>query len=130
MGVLAHVRSAFALSNGTYGSPRMVRELRDGGLAIGRRRTARLMYENGMNARQKRRFKRTTDSMHALDALRRAVALRRPPAGLVHHADRGSQYCPADYQAALKKHGIQISMSGRGIRSVHRLIASLFPWTC
>jgi putative transposase len=26
--LLAHVRSAFALSNGTYGSPRMTRELR------------------------------------------------------------------------------------------------------
>jgi hypothetical protein len=65
MVLLAHVRSAFALSNGTYGSPRMTRELRDSGLAIGRRRTARLMRENGFTARQKRRFKRTTDSQHA-----------------------------------------------------------------
>ena len=65
MVMLAHVRSAFALSNGTYGSPRMTRELRDSGLAIGRRRTARLMHENGFKARQKRRFKRTTDSQHA-----------------------------------------------------------------
>ena len=30
--LLAHVRSAFALSNGTYGSPRMTRELQDPGL--------------------------------------------------------------------------------------------------
>ncbi|WP_244487492.1 IS3 family transposase, partial [Aureimonas sp. Leaf460] len=36
--LLAHVRSAFALSNETYGSPRMVHELRDNGLGIGRRR--------------------------------------------------------------------------------------------
>ena len=43
MVLLAHVRLAFALSNGTYGSPRMTRELRDQGLAVGRRRTARLM---------------------------------------------------------------------------------------
>jgi putative transposase len=34
--LLAHVRSAFALTNGTYGSPRMTRELQDGGLTIGR----------------------------------------------------------------------------------------------
>ena len=61
MVLLAHLRSAFALSNGTYGSPRMTRELRDGG----RRRIARLMRENGLRARQKRRFKRTTDSHHA-----------------------------------------------------------------
>src|SRR4029450_13582674 len=63
--LLAHVRSAFALSNGTYGSPRMTRELQDRGLAVGRRRTARLMRENGLKARQKRRFKQTTDSHHA-----------------------------------------------------------------
>ena len=64
MVLLAHVRSAFTLSNGTYGSPRMMRELRDSGLTVGRRRTARLMRENGLRARQKRRFKRTTDSQH------------------------------------------------------------------
>jgi hypothetical protein len=52
MVLLAHVRSAFALSNGTYGSPRMVQELRDNGLAVGRRRTARLMRENGLEGRQ------------------------------------------------------------------------------
>ena len=59
---LAHIRTAFELSNRTYGSPRMHRELVDEGLPIGRRRTARLMRENGLAARQKRRFKRTTDS--------------------------------------------------------------------
>jgi len=57
MVMLAHVRSAFALSNGTYGSPRMTRELQDDGFAIGRRRTARLMRENGLHGRQKRRSK-------------------------------------------------------------------------
>ncbi len=46
--LLAHVRAAFALSNGTYCSPRMTRELRDSGLTVGRRRTARLMRENGL----------------------------------------------------------------------------------
>ncbi len=65
MVLLAHVRAAFALSNGTNGSPRMTPELRDSGLAVGRRRTARLMRQNGLRARQKRRFKRTTDSRHA-----------------------------------------------------------------
>jgi putative transposase len=33
MVLLAYVRSAFALSHGTYGSPRMTRELQDSGLA-------------------------------------------------------------------------------------------------
>ena len=62
--LLAHIRSAFTLSNKTYGSPRMTRELQDEGLKVGRRRTARLMRENGLKARPKRRFKRTTDSHH------------------------------------------------------------------
>ena len=34
--LLAHARSAFAMSNGTYGSPRMTRELQDNGFAVGR----------------------------------------------------------------------------------------------
>jgi putative transposase len=62
---LAHIRTAFALSNGTYGSPRMHRDLVDVGHEIGRHRTACLMRENRLIARQKRRFKRTTDSEHA-----------------------------------------------------------------
>jgi putative transposase len=62
---LAHIRSTFARFNGTYGSPRATRELQDQGLSVGRRGTARLMRENGLKARQKRRFKRTTDRQHA-----------------------------------------------------------------
>ncbi|MDE5186576.1 integrase core domain-containing protein, partial [Phaeobacter gallaeciensis] len=30
------------------------------------------------------------------------------------HSDRGSQYCSVDYQAALRKRGILISMSSKG----------------
>lgn len=65
MVMLAHVSSADALSHETYGSPRMTRELQDRGFAIGRRRTPRLMRENGLRAPQKRRFKRTTDVEHS-----------------------------------------------------------------
>ena len=184
MVMLAHVRSAFALSNGTYGSPRMTRELQYDGFAIGRRRTARMMRENGLRGRQKRRFKRTTDSEHAwpvapniidqdftatapnqkwgvdisyvwtgegwlylavvidlfsrrvigwavgdrlhrdlaLAALRKALVMRRPPEGLIHHSDRGSQYCSVEYQAELRRHGIRISMSGKEI-------ATTTPWS-
>ena len=47
----------------------MTRELqdiaRDWGFAVGRRRSARLIRENDVKARQKRRFKRTTDSEHS-----------------------------------------------------------------
>jgi transposase InsO family protein len=49
-----------------------------------------------------------------LNALRMALARRRPPLGLLHHSDRGSQYASGDYQAALAQHGIVGSMSRRG----------------
>lgn len=38
----------------------------------------------------------------ALSALRRAIAVRTPAAGLIHHSDRGSQYCSDDYLRLLK----------------------------
>ena len=50
----------------------------------------------------------------AVEALRRAPVARNPAPGLVHHSDRGSQYCSVDYQALLRKRSIPISMSGRG----------------
>ncbi len=50
---LAHIRTAFALSNGTYGSPRVHRDLVEEGHGIGRHRTARLVRENQLIARQK-----------------------------------------------------------------------------
>jgi putative transposase len=62
--LLAHIRSAYALSHETYGSPRLTHELQDESLKVGCR-TARLMRENGLKACQKRRFKRTTDSHHS-----------------------------------------------------------------
>ena len=49
-----------------------------------------------------------------LDALGMALARRRPPPGLLHHSDRGSQYASGDYQTALGRQGILCSMSRRG----------------
>lgn len=49
-----------------------------------------------------------------LEALRRAIALRRPAPGLIHHSDRGSQYASTDYQTVLQQHGMIASMSGQG----------------
>ena len=56
---------------------------------------------------------RITDDL-ALDALGLALARRRPPQGLLHHSDRGSQYASGDYQRVLAQHGIVCSMSRRG----------------
>jgi len=47
-------------------------------------------------------------------ALFRSVKAKRPPAGLIHHSDRGSQYCSHDYKKLLKQFGIQASMSRKG----------------
>ena len=194
---LAHIRAYFAASNGTYGSPRMHVDLREGGLRIGRHRVARLMRDNALKANQKRRFKKTTDSNHggviaanlldqdfsceqpdqkwgvdisyvwtlegwlylaivldfysrrivgwavsnrlkkdlALDALRRAIAVRAPAPNLIHHSDRGSQYCSDDYLRLLKDHDMISSMSGKGncydnamVETVFKTIKSELLW--
>jgi putative transposase len=54
---------------------------------------------------------RTVEDTLTLAALRMALESRRPPAGLVHHSDRGSQYASGDYTDLLKADGCEISMS-------------------
>lgn len=56
---------------------------------------------------------RMTQSL-VMRALFRAVAAKRPAVGLIHHSDRGSQYCAKDYQKLLKQFGMQSSMSRKG----------------
>jgi|TARA_R110000868_G_scaffold260071_1_gene518325 transposase InsO family protein len=50
----------------------------------------------------------------AMEALSRAIELRRPKPGLIHHTDRGCQYASKDYRKLLKSVGIQQSMSRSG----------------
>jgi len=64
--MLALIKAIHAEFKGSYGSPRMTRELRLRGFAAGEERVARLMRENGIKAKHKRRFKVTTDSKHNL----------------------------------------------------------------
>jgi putative transposase len=54
------------------------------------------------------------DADVAVEALRRALAVRSAPAGLIHHSDRGVHYACKDYRATLDAHGIESSMSRKG----------------
>jgi transposase InsO family protein len=54
------------------------------------------------------------DRRLTLKALQMALAGRRPPAGFLHHSDRGGQYASDDYHALLEAHQALISMSRRG----------------
>jgi putative transposase len=64
--MLAVIRAIHAELKGAYGSPRMVRELRRRSFTACKQRVERLMRENGIRARHKRRYKVTTDSKHGL----------------------------------------------------------------
>jgi putative transposase len=174
-----HVRAAHRKSRGRYGAPRVHEELKARGERVARKRVARLMREDGLIGRRRRKFVRTTDANHAepvapnllarrfnlddhpvpdrawcgdltyiptregwlflavlldlatrrvvgwatgatlattlpLAALHRALRLRRPPPGLIHHTDRGSQYASQEYRAVLAAHGVRQSMSRKG----------------
>jgi putative transposase len=165
-----------AQTKAAYGSPRIYQELKARGIRVSEGRVERLMRQNGIRARHKRRFKATTDSKHALpvapnrlkqnfeathpdqiwtaditylatdqgwlylavvldlytrqivgwamrermtqdlvvDALRMAWFRRRPKSGLIHHSDRGSQYCGAEFRKQLTAYGMLASMSRKG----------------
>ncbi|MEK6993293.1 IS3 family transposase [Paenibacillus sp. FSL K6-1566] len=54
----------------------------------------------------------TTDL--TLDALKMAYAAKKPPKGLIHHSDRGSQYAAKEYREQLKQFNMKPSMSRKG----------------
>jgi transposase InsO family protein len=174
--LLAYVRAAYKTSRRRYGSPRVHADLQAAGHRVARKRVARLMREDGLRARHRRRFVNTTQSRHkfpiaknvvarefevsapnqvwvsdltylrtqtgfvymavvldlfarrvvgwavsrnldagiAVEALRRALAVRPAPAGLVHHSDRGVHYACTEYRAVLASRGITPSMSRKG----------------
>jgi putative transposase len=48
------------------------------------------------------------------ESLLRALALKRPAKGLMHHSDRGTQYCSHEYRSILDQFDLRVSMSGKG----------------
>jgi putative transposase len=47
-------------------------------------------------------------------SLFKAVTAKRPAQGLIHHSDRGSQYCSHEYRNLMDRFGLKVSMSGKG----------------
>ena len=71
----------------------------------------------------------TSDRMKkdlALTALKRALTLRQPAKGIIHHSDRGSQYCAGDYRKLLTDHGVVPSMSGKGNCYDNAMVETVF----
>jgi transposase InsO family protein len=170
------ILAAHTAGRGCYGTPRIEKSLRRGGIATSRKRVARLRRELGLKARVTRSYRRTTQSDHehppapnrlqrrfeaprpdriwvsditylatdegwlylavlldtfsrrivgwrtgttldrelALEALDQALETREPDEGLVHHSDRGVQYCCRDYRRRLDEVGLVASMSRAG----------------
>lgn len=170
------IRAAHEAGRQNYGTRRVHAYLVNNGVEVGRDRVGRLRRQLGLHCKQKRCFRITTDSAHALpvadnlleqrfdatgpdrvwltdityirtdegwlylagvkdlftceivgyamaermtcaltlNALNKAWQWRRPAAGLIHHSDRGSQYCAAQYRQRLQKLGMRASMSRKG----------------
>ncbi len=64
--LLKLIREIHQETKAAYGSPRIYLELKGRGFPVSRGRVERLMRENGLRGRHKRRFKATTDSKHSL----------------------------------------------------------------
>jgi transposase InsO family protein len=64
--LLSDVRHIHQKSRGTYGSRRMVIDLRSAGYRVGRYKARSLMKNAGLEVKPRKKFKRTTDSRHQL----------------------------------------------------------------
>ena len=62
----AAIRRIFDKHQGRYGSPRVWEELKGFGWRVSRKRVERLMREQGLKARLRRKWAKTTDSQHSL----------------------------------------------------------------
>jgi transposase InsO family protein len=66
------------------------------------------------------------DTALTLQALRVAIAERKPGPGVIHHSDQGVQYASSDYVAELKSHGFLVSMARTGNPYENAMMESFF----
>jgi transposase InsO family protein len=64
MRLLEQIREVHRESRSTYGSPRVTNTLNEQGVVCGKNRVARIMRNNDIRAKMRRKYKRTTDSRH------------------------------------------------------------------
>ncbi len=64
MYLTAKIRALFEEFEHTYGSPRILDELKEAGERIGRGRVIRIMQQEGLCAHLPKKFRKTTDSEH------------------------------------------------------------------
>ena len=69
------------------------------------------LYSRKIIGYQLSRSLETGSSIRALD---RAIEGKEVLAGIIHHSDRGTQYCSHEYTEKLLSKGMLISMSGKG----------------
>ena len=62
----------------------------------------------------------TLEVRHTVEALPMALKSRRYAGPLMHHSDRGLQYCSSSYTGVLQQHQIQISMTQDGVPMIMR----------
>lgn len=80
--LLTRIHAFYEASRRRYGSPRIHVDLRESGQRVGRHRVARLMRQEGLVARRRKRFVVTTQSDHqqpvAKNVLKRRFEVQRP----------------------------------------------------
>jgi putative transposase len=62
--LMVEIKAAHKAGRGNYGSPRVHRALRKSGTRVGKKRVARLMHQEGIVAKRRKKFVITTDSKH------------------------------------------------------------------
>ena len=56
----------------------------------------------------------------SMQSLFRAESAKKPEPGVIHHSDRGSQYCSHEYGKILNQFGMKTSMSRKGNHSKNK----------